>query len=451
MKKKVKIIIGAFVLAIFLAVGGWYVLKPVEVQTERTVKADLMQSFTVTGHVVPKKSTYVCASLPGRVEEVLVQTGSAVKKGESVVSLDDSEARADMERQMEALELQKAGLQKQGSAARAELAVTRQQLSDQLASLKLEYEQLYGENGDADALLKIAQDNFTSANISYWRAYDKYADSHDPSGRAQLSSLEAARAAAEQALLEAENRQSESTRADYESRIASLESQLNQLSGSSSSLAESTEISVEQLEIQAEYLEETLSEGTPDAPFSGVVWEILVQDGDFVTENQPLYRLYEPEKMEVEVNLLDTQAALLEEGNAASVELVDGTVLDGKLSFLSLVSTEEMSVLGILENRCRALLSVEGIPEQIGAGNQASVGFSIVLREQVIHIPASALVFEGEDCGVYVTENGKAVFHAVETGAQSGGRIEITGGLSEGADVITDPYDAKISGGERVR
>lgn len=451
MKKKVKIIIGVSVLCLVLLAGIWYLLKPTEVEGEDIMSGDLMQTFTVTGHVVPKKSTYISAPLSGRIEEIYVQEGEAVTKGDMVIRVDDSEERQNLERQIASLELQKTGLLKQGSAARAEISVTRQQLENQLSSLRLEYEQLYGENGDAEALLAIARENFTSANISYWRAYDKYADSHDPSSRAQLSSLEAARASAEQALLEAENRQSESAIANYESQIASLESQLKLLAGSTGSMAESSQAYADQLDLQIEQMQEQLHKITPEAPFSGIVWEILVQDGDYVAAGQALYRIYEPEEMEVEANLLDSQAALLKIGGKASIELVNGTVLDGEVSFISPISTEELSVLGVRENRCRVFMKVDQMPDQIGAGHQVSAEFSMAVRENVIHIPMSALISCTDGYGVCVVEKGKAVFCPVETGAQSGGRVEIIDGLSEGMTIVTNPYDAGVDGGERVR
>lgn len=451
MKKKVKIIIGACILFLALLSGIWYLMRPTEVEVESVVSGDLMQTFTVTGHVVPKNSTYVCAPLAGQIEEIQVLEGETAEKGMTVVRVDDSEERQNLESQIASLALQKTGILKQGSAASAELAVTRQQLKDQLSSLQLEYEQLYGENGDAEELLAIARENFTSANISYWRAYDKYADSHDPSSRAQLSSLEAARASAEQALLEAENLQSESARVNLEEQIASLESQLKLLAGSAGSMKESSQASAEQLELQSEQLQEQLQKAAPEAPFTGIIWELLVQTGDHVEAGQALYRIYEPGEMEVELNLLDSQAALLTIGDKASLELVDGTVLEGEVTFVSPISTEELSVLGVRENRCRVLLKAEQIPEQIGAGHQVVAEFAMAVRENVIHVPMSALISGKDGYGVCAVEKGKAAFCPVETGAQSGGRVEITSGLSEGMMIVTNPYDAGVDGGERVR
>ncbi len=450
MKKKVKMIIGAVFVFSAVFAGIWYLCKPVEAETEPVLRADLMDTFTATGTVKPVNSSYVCAPFAGKIEELFMQAGTKAQKGEAILKIDDSEARGELKDQIASLELQKDGLESQGSAARAELAVTRQQLESQLAQVRLQYEQLYGENGDAGHLLSIAQQNFSSANIAYWRAYDEFEDSHDPSECAQLSALESARAVAEQALLEAENNQSESTRAYYESVIASYESQIRLLDSSRASLSEGSNAASEELDIQIGRLNGQLGRETPTAPFGGIVWEMLVRQGDHVVENQPLYRIYEPDRMEVVVSLLDSQAALLKTGDAVSLELADGTIVDGKLTFLSPISLETLSVLGIKENRCKAMVSVEKLPEQIGAGHQASVTFSVLLREQAIQIPVSALVSSADGYTVYKVENKRAVLQPVEIGKQSNGKVEILEGLEEGDIVVTNFYDIGLKGGERI-
>ncbi|MBS6396082.1 MAG: efflux RND transporter periplasmic adaptor subunit [Clostridiales bacterium] len=451
MKKKVKIIIGAIAVLSAVLIAIFYLCKPVTAETETVLRSDFMDTFTVTGTVKPVNSSYVCAPLSGKTEDIFVQSGTAVQKGETVLKIDDSEAREELKNQIASLELQKKGLQSQNNAARAELTVTRQQLESQLAQVRLQYEQLYGENGNAATLLSIAQQNFTSANIAYWRAYDEFGDSHDPSECAQLSSLESARAVAEQALLETENNQSESTRAYYESTIASYESQIRLLDDSRSSLSESSSTASEELNIQIHRLNAQLYKKMPEAPFDGTIWELLVQKGDYVVENQPLYRIYESDRMEVEADLLDSQAALLKTGDKVSLKLVDGTILEGELTFLSPISVETLSVLGIKENRCKATISAEKLPKQIGAGHQAAVTFSVLLQEQAIQIPFSALVSSTDGYAVYKVENKKAVLQPVKIGKQSSGKVEILEGLEEDETVIINPYDIGIKGGERIR
>ena len=60
--------------------------------------------------------------------------------------------------------------------------------------------------------------------------------------------------------------------------------------------------------------------------------------------------------------------------------------------FLSPVSTEELSVLGIEENRSKVILTVDGLSDRIGAGHQADLTFHAVHKEQVLQVPSAAIV-----------------------------------------------------------
>ena len=50
-----------------------------------------------------------------------------------------------------------------------------------------------------------------------------------------------------------------------------------------------------------------------------------------------------------------------------------------------------------------------------------------------------------------VSEKNETTETPVETGEQSDGRTEIVSGLEEGQEIITNPYDADISDGKRVK
>ena len=119
--------------------------------------------------------------------------------------------------------------------------------------------------------------------------------------------------------------------------------------------------------------------------------------------------------------------------------------------FLSPVSTEELSVLGIEENRSKVILTVDGLSDRIGAGHQADLTFHAVHKEQVLQVPSSAIVPDTDGDAVYVKKGSRAVLTPVETGEQSDGRTEIVSGLEEGQEIITNPYDADISDGKRVK
>ena len=233
--------------------------------------------------------------------------------------------------------------------------------------------------------------------------------------------------------------------------IASYENQLKLLDGSSNSLSQSTKASEDQLSAQEEQVQSQLDKSDPTSPVDGVIWEVLVKNGDYVAANQPLYRIYDPSEMTLEAELLDTQAALIQEGDEVTAELSDGSTLDATVSFLSPVSTEELSVLGIEENRSKVILTVDSLSDRIGAGHPADLTFHAVHKEQVLQVPSSAIVPDTDGDAVYVKKGSRAVLTPVETGEQSDGRTEIVSGLEEGEEVITNPYDVDISDGKRVK
>ena len=75
--------------------------------------------------------------------------------------------------------------------------------------------------------------------------------------------------------------------------------------------------------------------------------------------------------------------------------------MDATVSFLSPVSTEELSVLGIEENRSKVILTVDGLSDRIGAGHPADLTFHAVHKEQVLQGPSSAIVPDTDGDAVY--------------------------------------------------
>ena len=174
MKKRVKIIAGAVLLGVLAVAGLVVLLMPVRVETEIVQKADLLDTFTVSATVTPKDSQYVCAPLSGTVSEVAAKEGETVEQGAKIVVLDDSQTRDELNRQIESLKAQKTSVQSEGTSTKTQLSVSRQQLESQLEQAQLTYRQLYGEEGHAEQLYRVASENFDRAYVAYWIAFDEY-------------------------------------------------------------------------------------------------------------------------------------------------------------------------------------------------------------------------------------------------------------------------------------
>ncbi|WP_242929534.1 efflux RND transporter periplasmic adaptor subunit [Pontibacter vulgaris] len=84
-----KVFIGLFILA-FLAASGWlgmYFYKksntdPVVYKTEAPITTDIVKKTVATGSIVPRKEVQVKSQVSGIIEELYVEAGQIVKKGQ---------------------------------------------------------------------------------------------------------------------------------------------------------------------------------------------------------------------------------------------------------------------------------------------------------------------------------------------------------------------------------
>jgi HlyD family secretion protein len=106
MKKALKILAGVIVLSIF--VYTIYFLyqksqaKPVEYETTQPIKTEIIKSTVATGSVMPRKEIMIKPQVSGIVEELYVEAGDMIKKGDllakikiipDMVSLNNAQSR----------------------------------------------------------------------------------------------------------------------------------------------------------------------------------------------------------------------------------------------------------------------------------------------------------------------------------------------------------------------
>jgi HlyD family secretion protein len=91
MKKALKILAGVIVLSIF--VYTIYFLyqksqaKPVEFETTQALKTEIIKSTMATGSVVPRKEIMIKPQVSGIVEELYVEAGDMIKKGDLIAKI----------------------------------------------------------------------------------------------------------------------------------------------------------------------------------------------------------------------------------------------------------------------------------------------------------------------------------------------------------------------------
>lgn len=400
MKKKYKWMIAALLLLAAAAAYGYTLLQPLPVAAEQVQPQDLLDSFTVQGQVIPENSLVLNAPLSGTLTALPLSAGQRVTAGQPLAQLAKVENSA--------LELQK------------------EQLRQQILSAEHSYRNLSADRTSSAAALQAAQSAYELALRQYEAAQEVARQIPGAQTELELLALENAVKSAEQGLAAAQSDNSSADLQYYRDLIASANQQLDILAA------------------------EEAGDGRVLAPYEGVVWQVLAEEGAYVSKNQPLLKLYPAGGMKLQAMLLSEDALGLASGAEAQCGLADGRTFTAQVSFISPVAEQGVSTIGLTEYRSAVELQAADLPPDLGAGQQVELYFSHTLLSEVLTVAATALVPQGSGSGVYVIEQGKARLRAVQSGLRSGGRVEIVDGLSAGEVVISNPYDAGIREGSRV-
>jgi RND family efflux transporter MFP subunit len=168
------------------------------------------------------------------------------------------------------------------------------------------------------------------------------------------------------------------------------------------------------------------------APFDGVIAARLASAGDYLAIGTPILRLVQtdPLRLRLEVPERESGAARVGQKVRVSVE-GDATIYQGQIGRIAPTIREDN----------RMLLVEADVPNQgnLRAGLFARAQIVIAERDEVVSVPAAALItFAGLEKVVIVKEN-KAAEKSVTTGRRDGEWIEIVSGVPAGATVVLDP------------
>lgn len=162
---------------------------------------------------------------------------------------------------------------------------------------------------------------------------------------------------------------------------------------------------------------------------SGVVTQINVREGSFVSASMPLFTLTDVSRVWVEVTLYADQAGMVKTGDPVSVRLPDGQSVKAKLDFISQVAEN---------NRVRARVYLDNARLHLRSGTFADVTIAAQPRDALV-LPRSAILYTARGNMVMLSrDNGHFLPVPVETGGESGDMIEIVSGLKEGAEVAVN-------------
>ncbi|QDV70257.1 Macrolide export protein MacA [Rosistilla carotiformis] len=182
------------------------------------------------------------------------------------------------------------------------------------------------------------------------------------------------------------------------------------------------------------------------APISGRVLRVFEESSTVVAVGTPLLELGDPSNLEIEIDVLSTDAVRIKPGAELMVEHWGGdTPLSGNVRVIEPGAFTKISSLGVEEQRVNIIADFNEPAERIaslGDGYRIEARITVKELSKALQIPNSALFRHQRKWHVLSIVDGKANLQPVQIGLQSESETEITDGLSAGDRVIVYPSDA---------
>ncbi|MBK7591531.1 MAG: HlyD family efflux transporter periplasmic adaptor subunit [Betaproteobacteria bacterium] len=389
--------IGITLLALAVAGGLVYGFLPRAVPVELVPVARGPLSVTVEeeGKTRVRERYVVSAPMTGYVRRIDLRVGDAVKAGQVVAAIEPSRAVALDPRS-------RAQATAQVKAADAAVAAARESARAAAAQAELARQEL--ERSEA-----LRKSNFIAE-----QALDR--------ARTEVARSQAARLAAEHA-----------------ANVARFE-----LDVARAALARTAGL-------QAGGPGETID---VRAPVDAQVLKLARESEGAVQAGQSLLEIGNPETLEVEVEVLSTQAVKIAPGSRVLFDRWGGdTLLQGAVRIVEPTGFTKVSALGVEEQRVRVIVDFTSNRDQwrrLGDGYRVEARFVIWEGAEVLQIPAGALFRDRDGWAVYAVEAGRARMKAVQIGQRAGLVAEVKAGLAVSESIVNHPDD-KIRDGVKVK
>jgi RND family efflux transporter MFP subunit len=349
---------------------------PREVTLARAAPRKLTRSIAVSGTLAADEQVTVGVKVAGRLASIAVDMGSAVERGQAIAQIEPTDYQLKVEQAAAAL-----------SQARALLGLSPEgsEVEVDLSATSLVRE--------AHATLEEARANLErSRTLSEQRLIPP---AELDTARARFLRAESAMAAAQD---EIRTRQAALRQRAFELRLA----------------------------------RQQLADAVVRSPLDGVVQTRHAQAGEYLAAGASVATIVRMNPLRLRADVPEREAQDVRVGQAVRVK-VDGDDREhvGRIARIAPALTEQSRALAVeaeIEN-----------PGGLRPGSFARVEIVTDSADEVLAVPASALVsFAGID-KVITVDKGKAVEHTVTVGRRQAEWIEITSGLDAGKEVVVEP------------
>ena len=400
------------VVGVLAAAGGvaYFVSRSgnagVVVETTKVAPVDTLQSFvTASGEIVATRYADIGSAVMGRLVELVVKEGDAVKAGQVLARIDPVQASS--------------------SADAAAASVGALEADARAAATQVRA---------AQAALEEARSREKEAAASWTRAQELQRAGLLPQSEFDKASMAGTAAAAQVAAATASFERAQQALASADRRIAQ-------------GRAENTRA------------RDMLSKTEITAPIDGVITRLDAEQGEMVVmgvQNQPgtiLMTISDLSAVNAEVKVAEADVMRLSQGFASTVTLealplqkFTGRVVEIGASALPQVGTQAAA------REFRVKVRLDGPASSLRPGLTCDTEILVAERKNALTVPLQSVVEKDGKTGVFVVRDGSVMFTPVTTGIIGGLSIEVDG-VAVGTEIASGPFQTlrQLRDGDRVR
>lgn len=190
------------------------------------------------------------------------------------------------------------------------------------------------------------------------------------------------------------------------------------------------------------------------SPIDGQILKVNRECQGPVSIGEALLEVGNPDALEVEVDLLSSDAVKLDTGMKVVFQRWGGEHdLQGRVKLVEPVGFTKVSALGVEEQRVWVIVEFTSplkTWQRLGDGYRVEAEFILWQQDQVLQVPSSAVFRHQSGWAVFVIQNNKARLQNIKPGKRNGLWVEVLSGLKKGNQVINHPND-KIEDGSSVK
>ena len=368
----------------------------VEVTTAAAIKRELPRFFQATGSLAGDQQTDVAPQTSGKVVAVGVDIGSAVRRGQMLVRLDDSELKL-----------------------RVEQAVT--QVSQAKAAVRQAEEKIGLRPGQAFDPNRVAEVGAARVGFELAEKNLRRAEKLIESGDVSRSFYDEQRARRDQ------------LKEQYDVALAQARQNY--------AAVEVARTNVANAESQLALARKNLSYAVIPSPIDGFVSERTADLGEYVSPQQKVATIVRTNPLRIRIDIPEQAIPEVQVGQSVSVTTSawPDQNLSGRVARIApnvSATSRTLTVEAEIENSSGALKP----------GQFATVRILQERAEPAVLVPARAVVTDAGVSRVYVIKDGRAEQRVVQTGQTEGDLIEIKSGIAADEQVATSNLEQLTDG-----